>query len=134
MVILKVQVGDGIAFKPENNPPVACYRDAVFAFPVTFERMKLPARHSRHLREIVGKLQGGQDCLDLPDRVRGHAARVVIFVKAFEVFVPELPDNHDGLYGITVRTSRAGWHVVMEAAFKFSVVLSLEASSNHLLT
>ena len=107
MIILKVQVRDGIALKPESNPPVACYSDAVLAFPVTPKRMKLPARHSRHLREVVGKLQGGQDRLDLPDRVSRHAARVVICVKASEVFVPKLPDNHGVLYGITVRPSSA---------------------------
>ena len=105
MIILKVHVGDGIALKPESNPPVACYIDAVFAFPITFKRMKLPTWHSRHLREVVGKLQGGQDGLDLPDRVGRYAAQVVIFVKASETFVPELPDGHDGLYGITVRLS-----------------------------
>ena len=35
----------------------------------------------------------------------GYAARVVIFVKAPEAFVPELPDNHEVLYGITVHPS-----------------------------
>ncbi len=35
----------------------------------------------------------------------GHAARVVIFIKAPETFVPELPDNHEVLYGIAVHPS-----------------------------
>ena len=61
MIVLKVHVGDGITLRPETNPPVAGYRDAVFAFSVTLERMELPARHSHHLRKVVGKLQGGQD-------------------------------------------------------------------------
>ncbi|OGQ50575.1 MAG: hypothetical protein A3I10_07695 [Deltaproteobacteria bacterium RIFCSPLOWO2_02_FULL_57_26] len=38
----------------------------------------------------------------MPDRVGRHAPWVVIFVKASEALVPELPDDHDGLYGITV--------------------------------
>ena len=124
MIILKVHVGDGIALKPESNPPVACYRDAVFAFPVTFKRMKFPARHGRHLREVIGKLQGGQNRLDLPDRVGRHATQVVIFVKAPEAFVPELADNHDRLYGITVRASRAVWAVVLKTTYEFSGVVS----------
>lgn len=123
MIILKVQFGDGVALKPESDPPVACYSDAVFAFPVAFKRMKPPARHRRHLREVVGKLQGGEDRLDFPDRVGRYAAQVIVFVKVPEAFVPELADQHNGLYGITVHVSRAGWQVVVEAAFEFSVVL-----------
>ena len=94
MIILEVYLGDGIALKSESNPPVPCYSDAVFAFPDTSERMKLPTRHGRHLREIVSKLKGGQDRFDLPDRVGRQAAQVIIFVKASEAFVPELPYNH----------------------------------------
>jgi hypothetical protein len=103
VIILKVHVGHRIALKPESNPPVACHSDAVFAFPVTPKRMKLPARHGRHLREVVGKLQGGEDRLDFPNRVDRDAARIVIFVKASETFMTKLSDNR--LCGITVRLS-----------------------------
>ena len=106
MVILKVYIGDGMALKPEGNSPVACYSDAVFAFPVTPKRVKSPARHGRHLREVVGKLQGGEDRLDLPDRVGRHAAEVVIFVKVSQAIVAERSDNHGGVYGTTVHLSR----------------------------
>ena len=105
MIILQVHVSDDVALKSESNPPVACYSDAVFAFPFTSKRMEFPARHGCHLREVVGKFQGGEDRLDFPDRVGRHAAQIVIFVKASEAFVAEFPDNHDGLYGTTVRLS-----------------------------
>jgi hypothetical protein len=36
----------------------------------------------------------------------GEAAWVIIFVETSKAFVPEPPDEHDGLYGITVRVSR----------------------------
>jgi hypothetical protein len=105
MIILKVYVGDDIGSKPESNSPVTAYRDAVFAFPVTSKRMKLPAWHGRHLGEVISKLQRGEDRLYFPDKVTRNSAHVIIFVKASEVFVAELSDNHDGLYGTTVRLS-----------------------------
>lgn len=67
--------------------------------------MKLPARHGRHLRKVVSKLQGGEDRLDLPDGVGRHAAEVIIFIKPSKPFVPELPDDHGIVYGATVRLS-----------------------------
>jgi len=54
--ILKVHFGDGISLKSESNPPVARYGDAVLVFPVAPQRMELPSRHGRHLREVIGKL------------------------------------------------------------------------------
>src|SRR3990172_8528485 len=56
-----------------------------------------------------------------------HAARVVIFVKASEAFVPELPDDHDALYGITVHPS-SGFRRRQTATWKtlkFSIPLLL---------
>jgi hypothetical protein len=105
MIILKVYVDDDIGSKPESNSPVTAYRDAVFAFPVTSKRMKLPAWHGRHLGEVISKLQRGEDRLYFPDKVTRNSAHVIIFVKASEAFVAELSDNHDGLYGTTVRLS-----------------------------
>ncbi len=68
--------------------------------------MKLPTRHSGHLREVIGELQCGQDRLDLPDPLGGKAAWVIILVEPSKAFVPEPPDDHDRLYGITVHLSR----------------------------
>src|SRR3989338_453422 len=54
-----------------------------------------------------------------------HAARVVIFVKASDALVPELPDNHDALYGITVHPS-SGFQQRQTATWqtlKFSIPL-----------
>ncbi len=109
MIILKVHFSDNVTINSESNPPIGCYRDAAFAFPDAPERMKLPARHGRHLREVVGKLQGGQDRFDLSDAMGREAARVIIFVKASEAFMPKFADRHDRLYGITVRLSRHGF-------------------------
>ena len=106
MIILKIQFSDNVVFHSKGNPPVGCYRDTVFAFPGASERVKLPTRHSGHLREVIGELQCGQDRLDLPDPLGGKAAWVIILVKASKAFVSEPPDEHDGLYGITVRVSR----------------------------
>lgn len=58
-----------------------------------------------YIGEVVGKLQGGEDRLDPPDRVGRYATEVVIFIKTSEAFVPELPDNHGIVYGATVRLS-----------------------------
>lgn len=80
MIILKVHFANRVVLNPESNPPVAGHGNTVFAFPVTPERMKLPARHGRDLGEVIGKLQGGQDRPDLSDRVSGNAAHVVLFV------------------------------------------------------
>ena len=106
MIILKVQFSNDIVFHSKGNSPVSCYRDAVFALPGASERVKFPPRHSCHLREVVSELQCGQDRLDLPDPLSGKAAWVIILVKASKAFVSEPPDEHDGLYGITVRVSR----------------------------
>ncbi len=106
MIILKIQFSDNVVFHSKGNPPVGCYRDTVFAFPGASERVKLPTRQSCHLREVIGELQCGQDRLDLPDPLSGKAAWVIILVKAYKAFVSEPPDEHDGLYGITVRVSR----------------------------
>jgi hypothetical protein len=107
MVVLKVHFGKDIALEPESKPPIASYSDAVFAFPVPSKRMELPTRHSRHLGKIVGKLQGSQDRFNLPDSMRGHAAWVIIFIKASETFMPKLTESHGRSYGITVRGSMA---------------------------
>ncbi len=106
MIILKVKFSDNVVFHSKGNPPVGCYRDTVFAFPGASERVKLPTRHSGHLREVIGELQCGQDRLDLLDPLGGKTAWVIILVKASKTFVPEPPDDHDQLYGITVRMSR----------------------------
>ena len=63
----------------------------------------------------------------MPDRVGRHAPWVVIFVKASEALVPELPDDHDGLYGITVHPS-SGFRRRQTATWKtlkFSIPLLL---------
>jgi len=106
MIILNVQSNDNVVFHSKDNPPVGCYRDTVFAFPGASERVKLPTRHSGHLREVIGELQCGQNRLDLPDPLGGKAAWVILLVKASKAFVPELPDDYDRLYGLTVRLSR----------------------------
>ncbi len=106
MIILKIQFSDNVVFHSKGNPPVSCYRDTVFALPGASERVKLPTRHRCHLREVIGELQCGQDRLDLHDPLGGKAAWVIILVKASKAFVPEPSDNHDRLYGITVRMSR----------------------------
>jgi len=90
-----VHFSGNVTINSESNPPIGCYRDAAFAFPDASERMKLPARHGRHLREVVGKLQGGQDRFDLSDAMGREAARVIIFVKASEAFIPKFPDRDD---------------------------------------
>lgn len=105
MIILKVHFRDDIALKPEGNPPVTCYSDAVFAFAVGSKRVKLPAWHRRHLRKVVSKRQGGENRLDLPHRAGRHAAQIVIFVKASQALMAERPDSHGRLYGATVRLS-----------------------------
>ena len=106
MIILKVQFSNNVVCHSKGNPPVACYRDTVFAFPGASERVKLPTRQSGHLREVIGELQCGQDRLDLLDPLGGKTTWVIILVKASKTFVPEPPDDHDQLYGITVRMSR----------------------------
>jgi hypothetical protein len=105
MVILKIHFGYGITFKSESNPPVGRDSNTVFAFSSASERMKLPARHSRYLRNVVGKFQSSQNRFDLPDGMSRQAARIITCVKASEAFVPELPENHKRLYGTTVRMS-----------------------------
>ena len=106
MIILKIQFSDNVVFHSKGNPPVACYRDTILAFPRTSERVKSPTRHCAHLREVIGELQCGQDRLDLLYPLGGKTAWVIILIKASKTFVPEPPNEHDGLYGITVRVSR----------------------------
>ena len=106
MIILKIQFSDNVVFHSKGNPSVGCYRDTVFAFPGASERVKLPTWQSCHLREVIGELQCGQDHLDLPDPLGGKAAWVIILVEPSKAFVPEPPDDHDRLYGITVHLSR----------------------------
>ena len=68
--------------------------------------MKPPTWHGGHLREVIGKLQCRQDRLDLPDPLGRKAAWVVVLVETSKTSVPEPSDEHDQLYGITVRMSR----------------------------
>jgi len=79
MVILKIHFGYGITFKSESNPPVGRDSKTVFAFSSASERMKLPARHSRYLRNVVGKFQSSQNRFDLPDGMSRQAARIITF-------------------------------------------------------
>ncbi len=42
MVILKIQLRDGLPFHAEGQPPIACHGDAVDTFSLARERYTLP--------------------------------------------------------------------------------------------
>src|ERR1700722_2994060 len=92
MIILKIKAGDGVALEREGNPPIARDGNAILAFAIALERMQLPARHGRHLRQVIGKFQRCQYPLDFPGQLRGHPAGVILFVQRPQPFMAEFPD------------------------------------------
>jgi hypothetical protein len=80
--------------QPERDPPVAGDRDPVLAATIAPQSVQPPARHGGHLRKIGRELKRRENRLDLPDRLGGQAARIVILVQPSQPLVPKPLDQH----------------------------------------
>jgi len=72
----------------KNHPPVCANRHGPTTFPLTFERMQPETWHI-HIGRCAGRVETRENITQLNDVFSGHAARVVVFVKALQPFVAD---------------------------------------------
>ena len=86
MVIRVIDVKGVGANKAKNHPPVCAYRYGPKTFELACERMQPETGHI-HVSHDAGRVEPRENIAELPGVFGKNAARVVVFVKAFQSLV-----------------------------------------------
>ena len=114
MIVLQVEVEDFALPNVEGQPPIAADRNAPRCGAVALKLVDVLAGRSANAAHVGRCNQHREDAPEPPHKIGAEFPAVVVSDEAQQAPVPDAPNDHAGLYAVTVHLSRRRRTAILE--------------------